>query len=264
MSESPVELLRAVEEISQLAAQCQMRYFGQIEVGDVGFKGRRDLVTDADRETEAVIVGEIRKRFPHHAILAEETLSSGGDGVAPDTPLWIIDPIDGTTNFVHSHPFFASSIAVCLDGAPQAACVLAPKLDECYTASLSGGAQLNGRPIHVTRTTDIADSLLATGFAYRVGEHADNNLDRFGRIVKEVRAMRRCGSAALDLCFVAAGRYDGYWELELSPWDMAAGALIVREAGGVVTDIVGGDDWLFGRSILSAAPGLFEDLLRRL
>ena len=160
-------------------------------------------------------------------------------------PLWIIDPIDGTTNFVHSHPFFASSIAVCLDGSPQAACVLAPKLDECYTATL-------------------ADSLLATGFAYRVGEHADDNLDRFGHIVKEVRAMRRCGSAAIDLCFVAAGRYDGYWELELSPWDVAAGGLIVREAGGVVTDMAGGDEWLFGRSLLGAAPGVYEDLLHRL
>jgi len=220
-------------------------------------KGSIDPVTDADLASERLIVERLRARWPGHAICAEEEVH--------DTqlagPTWYVDPLDGTVNFSQAHPFFAVSIA-CYDGPrPVAAVVHAPRLQETFAAAAGLGATLNGQRLAVSAKTALIESVLATGFAYKRRELADNNVGHFADMVLRVRGMRRCGSAALDLAYVAAGRLDGYWEPHLSPWDVAAGALLVREAGGIVTDMRGGDDWLHGRSAVACGPGLHADIL---
>jgi myo-inositol-1(or 4)-monophosphatase len=220
-------------------------------------KGAIDPVTDADVAAERLIVERIRARWPGHAICAEEEVH--------DTALaglsWYVDPLDGTVNFSQAHPFFAVSIA-CYDGAtPLAAVVHAPRLRETFAAGAGLGTTLDGQRCTVSAKTRLIESVLATGFAYKRRELADNNVAHFADMVLRVRGMRRCGSAALDLAYVAAGRLDGLWEPHLSPWDVAAGALLVREAGGVVTDMQGGATWLHGRSMVACGPALHADIL---
>jgi myo-inositol-1(or 4)-monophosphatase len=220
-------------------------------------KGAIDPVTDADLASERLIVERLRARFPSHAICAEEEVR---DAASPG-PTWYVDPLDGTVNFSQAHPFFAVSIA-CYDGpVPVAAVVHAPRLRETFAAAAGCGATLNGQLLGVSAKAALLESVLATGFAYRRRELADNNVAHFADMVLRVRGLRRCGSAALDLAYVAAGRLDGYWEPHLSPWDVAAGALLVREAGGVVTDMRGGDDWLHGRSAVACGPALHASIL---
>lgn len=239
-----------LEATAKEAGDVITRWYGRIE--EVGRKGVRDLVTVADREAEALVIARIREAFPGEAILAEETLS--GQGMADR--LWVLDPLDGTTNFVHRIPHVAVSLAYWEAGKPVAACVFNPILGECFTAAFGCGAYLNGRALRVSATSELREALLATGFHYRMEQTDDDNLQHFVDLAKKVRGLRRLGSAALDLCYVADGRYDGFWELHLSPWDVAAGGLIVREAGGVVTDFHRGDDWLMGKSIIAANPAI--------
>lgn len=224
---------------------------------DVQVKGRpRDLVTEADRASEARILAAIRKEFPGDGIVAEES----SPGEIRGGRVWIVDPLDGTVNFAHGVPLFSVSIALAVDGVPVAGCVHAPYLEETYSASAGEGATLNGEPLRVSEESDPAQSLLCTGFAYRRNEVAENNLDNFVRMELLARGVRRLGSAALDLAFVSCGRFDGFWELWLSPWDVAAGVLLVREAGGLVTEVGGGPDPLFGGSILAANADLHGKL----
>jgi len=206
-------------------------------VRDIQFKGEgtRDLVTEADKRSEAIIVETITRRFPDHRILAEEGTGTGGMGEYR----WIIDPLDGTTNFAHSYPLFCVSIAVERAGEMLVGVVFAPYMRELFVASRSEGATLNGRPLAVSGTTELPKALLCTGFPYRLDASANNNLSHWSNFVLRSQGTRRDGAAALDLCYVAAGRYDGFWEFSLSPWDMAAGALVVQEAGGIVTMPVG-------------------------
>lgn len=217
---------------------------------------RRDLVTDADRASEAAVLEVIRRVRPGDAVIAEETAAKA----APGGRTWIVDPLDGTVNFAHGIPLFSVSVGLVIDGAPTVGVVHAPMLGELFAGAAGGEATLNGTPVRVSGTPTLADAILATGFAYDLENLADQNLDNLAAVAKKARGIRRLGSAALDLAWVAAGRLDGFWELHLSPWDVAAGAAIVRAAGGRVTDMTGGEEWLFGRH-LAATGGPFHDEL---
>lgn len=229
---------------------------------------RRELVTAADRAAEHIVVGGLQRAFPAHAVLAEEgVLTTQGRPSSDSEWLWIVDPLDGTTNFVHDIPFYGVAIALAHRGAPVVGVVHAPALGETFAGARGLGAVrrfADGRaaPLHVSRTDAFADALLATGFSYNRNEPGrDDNSGNLARVLPHCRDLRRLGSAELDLCLVAAGSYDGYWERYLAPYDVAAGAVLVREAGGVVTDFAGGDDWLFGDSVV-ASNGRVHDELR--
>lgn len=219
-------------------------------------KGETDLVTDVDLRAEAAIVAAIRERFPEHAVLAEEG-SVGGDD--PDRR-WIIDPLDGTTNFAHGFPFFCVSVAFALRGEPVVGVVYDPTLDETFVGVRGQGATLNGRPLAVSATADLRRSLLATGFPYRRAS-LGRALRQFAALSFQARAVRRVGSAALDAAYVAAGRLDGYWEAIVNDWDVAAGVVLAREAGAVVTDLAGRDFQLGAGEICVASPGIHAALL---
>lgn len=217
-----------------------------------------DLVTEVDRRCEDLIVEALRRERPADAILAEE--GSNREAAGADWR-WVIDPLDGTVNYAHGYPRFCVSIGVEHRGARAAGAIFDPLLEELYTAVRGGGAFRNGTPIRVSRETDLAKGLFATGFAYDVHRSTEDNLDHFARFVKRARAVRRDGSAALDLCYVASGRLDGYWELKLHPWDLCAGTLLVEEAGGVVTDLSGAKLALDGRSVVSSNGGVHAAML---
>ena len=220
-----------------------------------------DLVTDVDHACEALIVGSIQSERPGDAILAEE----GGGSDSPDaTWRWLIDPLDGTTNYAHGYPRFCVSIGVEFENERSVGVVYDPLLDELYSAVRGGGATRNGKPICVSKESDLGAALVATGFAYDVRRSAKDNLDQFAKFVKTVRAIRRDGSAALDLCYVASGRLDGFWEPKLHPWDVAAGNLIVSEAGGRVTDLAGGPALRSGHETVASNGHLHEAILQLL
>jgi myo-inositol-1(or 4)-monophosphatase len=221
-------------------------------------KGRIDLVTEFDRRSEALLVSRIRQRFPDHAILAEE---SGAGGASAARVRWLCDPLDGTTNYAHNYPFFCVSVGVEVDGAMAAGVVFDPVRDELFAAAAGAGATRNHVPIHVSRIADVDAALLVTGFPYDVREHPDRHVPLFQEFLLRAQGVRRDGSAALNLCYVAMGRFDGMWEGNLSPWDVAAGSLIVREAGGVVTGYGGEAFRLDGRRIVTANPALHAKLL---
>ena len=223
-------------------------------------KGRIDLVTEYDRRSEGLLLARIRERFPEHAILAEES------GVhpprsSPDGVRWLCDPLDGTTNFAHNYPFFGVSVGVEVQGAMAAGAVYDPVRDEMFAAAAGHGATLNGRPIRVSAIDRIEDALLVTGFPYDVREHPERHVPLFQDFLLRAQGVRRDGSAALNLCYVAMGRFDGMWEGNLSPWDIAAGSLVVREAGGVITGYAGEPLRLDGRRIVAANPALHARML---
>jgi len=199
-------------------------------------KGAIDLVTEVDVAVEKMFRALIAERFPEHAILAEEF---GGASAAPKGPCWVFDPLDGTTNFAHGLPIFCSTVALEIDGVAQVAAVYDPNRRELFTAELGSGARLNGRPLTVSPADRLLDAMLVTGFPYDVHKRVDDIVGLFADFVGVARAVRRLGSAAIDLCYVAAGRMDGFWEADLKPWDIAGGALVVAEAGGRVTTLSG-------------------------
>ena len=216
-----------------------------------------DLVTEVDHACEAHIVGVLAGERSGDAILAEE---GGGSDREDAAWRWIIDPLDGTTNYAHGYPRFCVSIGVEKDGVREVGVVYDPLLDELYEAVRGRGARLNGRTLQVSDEHDLGSALMATGFAYDVRRSPEDNLEHFARIIKRARAVRRDGSAALDLCYVAAGRFAGFWELKLHPWDVAAGLLIVDEAGGRTSDLHGGPPPRSGRTIV-ASNGRIHDAL---
>ncbi len=205
----------------------------------IEYKGGIDLVTDADRAAEEAILELVQARYPDHAILAEESGATAGTATGKERLRWIIDPLDGTTNYSHRLPHFSVSIAVEDAQGVVIGVVFDPIREELFAATRGQGATLNGSPIRVSQTLTMDQALLCTGFPYDVRERPDAPLGLFDRLVRKARGMRRFGSAALDLAYIACGRYDGYFEFGLKPWDLAAGALLVREAGGVVTRIDG-------------------------
>jgi myo-inositol-1(or 4)-monophosphatase len=211
---------------------------------DIRKKGTIDLVTEADLAVEQMFRAVVAERFPEHAILAEEfgaTAAPSGTTVAVDGRryCWIFDPIDGTTNYAHGLPIFCSSLALEIDGRVDVAAVYDPSRRELFTAERGCGAYLNGTRLRVADTGAVLDSMLVTGFPYDVHTNVGDIIEMFGAFVAEARAVRRLGSAALDLCYVAAGRFEGFWEQRLQPWDIAGGSLVVEEAGGTVTGLDG-------------------------
>ncbi len=242
------------------AGRVLLTHFGKVRSGAVGYKGRVDLVTAADLEAEEVVVSAIRTRFPEHGVVAEERLPETG---SPEHR-WIVDPLDGTTNFVHGYPFFCVSIALEIAGEPHLGVVHAPLLDETYHAVRGEGAFLDGRPVRVSETDELIRSLLATGFPYDRWRLERNNLAEFCELTMATQGVRRSGSAALDLAGVASGRLDGFWEFALKPWDVAAGSVLVREAGGDVTDLKGGRDYRDGAEIVATNGRIHAALLAAL
>lgn len=251
------------DEAAHEAGDLLLERFGRLAEGDVRSKSAaRDLVTAADVASERHLVQRLREAFPDHAIEAEEETLDARDE-DDQTPRWFLDPLDGTVNFVHGLPMFAVSMGLFVGGRPELAVVHLPRMGETFTALAGDGARLNGEPIAVSDCAALGDAILATGFPYRRNELEHNNLANFNSFFLDVRGVRRMGSAAIDLAYVAAGRLDGYWELHLSPHDVAAGALLVREAGGRVTDADGGDAWLREGHIVAAGPGLHEAIRER-
>ncbi len=225
----------------------------------VAHKGVIDLVTEADLAAEALIVSVLEREFPGCAILAEE--GHGGTARGPFT--WIIDPLDGTTNYAHGLPFFSVSIGLEVEGEIEFGVVHIPALEEVFIAHRGLGARLNGMPIHVSGTSSLDASLLTTGFPYDIRTSRETNLEHFAEFSRRSFAVRRAGSAAMDFCYVAAGYYDGFWELKLNPWDCAAGYLMVREAGGRVTNFCGRAGSIYDRASL-ATNGLIHDAMLNL
>ncbi|HEY5627440.1 MAG TPA: inositol monophosphatase family protein [Nitrospira sp.] len=223
----------------------------------VSHKNPINLVTDADHAAEQCIIQHIRARFPSHRILAEER---GSETESLSRYHWVVDPLDGTTNFAHGFPFYAVSIGVEDEGCGLIGVVFDPVRDELFTAQTGDGARLNGQPIRVSSTAQLDQSLLVTGFAYDIRDTPNNNLNHFSRFALQVQGLRRTGSAALDLCYVAAGRFDGFWEVKLSPWDMAAGVVILQEAGGKVTDFKGQSHSIYQPELV-ASNGLVHDAM---
>ncbi len=238
----------------------------------VSLKAARNLVTTTDVEAEKLIIEEIRKSFPAHRILAEESSEETALVAYDRGPLWVIDPIDGTTNFAHGHPHVGVSIGWIHDGRAEVGVVLSPFQEEIFSATFGGGAFCNDSPISVTSTTRFEDALIATGFPYD-RSNVDTICDRLKKVLRDCRDVRRVGAASLDFCWVACGRFDGFYEQGLSPWDGVAGKVIVREAGGVVGHFpydsgqvpsnvrYTGD--LFMDNVIAATPGIYEALLHR-
>lgn len=255
MPHDPLLLATAVEAVVR-AGDLQIARFGQaIEVSK---KGRIDLVTEIDLAVERMFRAMVAERFPDHDVLAEEL---GGATERPSGRYcWIFDPLDGTTNYAHGLPIFCASLGLEIDGRLEVAAVYDPSRRELFTAERGQGAFLNGRPIRVSRAITLLDSVLVTGFPYNVHDPAAAGpvLDLFGEFILRAQAVRRLGSAALDVCYVAAGRMDGFWEERLKPWDVAAGALIVEEAGGRITGIDGGPFDVRQPSLI-ASNGLVHD-----
>ena len=221
---------------------------------DIDHKGSINIVTDVDLASERLIREAISTYYPRHEILAEE----GGLSESSSEYRWIVDPLDGTTNYAHGYPMFCVSIALECKGEVVLGVVYDPMRDELFAAEQGGGAALNNRPIHVSKTSELMQGLLSTGFPYDIKTSKLTNLDHWANFAMNAQALRRDGAAALDLCYVACGRFDGFWELNLSPWDTAAGALIVAEAGGRVTNFTGGSFSNYKPEIV-ASNGLIHD-----
>ena len=227
----------------------------------VNYKGIIDLVTEVDHQSEDFLLGEIRGKYPGHHIFAEESGIIQGN----DQNIWFIDPIDGTVNYAHHIPIFCVSIAYASGGNLMLGAVYDPMRDEMYTAERGKGAHLNGKPIHVSAATEMQKSLLVTGFPYDAWNTKQDNFANFVHFAKMSQGVRRLGSAALDLCYVAAGRFDGFWEMSLKPWDVAAGGLIAEEAGATVTSVSGDKDYISPpQSVVAAAPGIHAHIVQEL
>ncbi len=224
---------------------------------EITYKRRSDLVTEADRRSEALIVKRLRARYPKHGIVAEE----GGGQRSDSDYCWYVDPLDGTTNFAHGFPVYCVTLGLALRGEVAAGVVYDPTREELYTAERGSGAYLNNRRIHVSKTAQLAEGLVATGFPPFAQNH-DLNIEFYFRFTKLSHGIRRAGSAALDLCSVATGRFEGFWELKLNPWDKAAGSLLVEEAGGRVTDIRGEPFKLLGEDIFASNGLVHEEMCR--
>jgi len=248
--------LETAAEAARRAGEIIVKKARRLSTVRVEEKGRNDFVSEVDRMAEQAIIATIRDAWPDHEILAEE---SGGSLEGRWT--WIIDPLDGTTNFLHGYPAYAVSIGLAHEGSMHTGLVYNPIAPEMFWATRGQGARLYGMPITVSERSGLEDTLLGTGFPFKLQKHLDAYLDMFKAIFPRTRGIRRNGSAALDLANVAAGRLDGFWEMGLMPWDMAAGALLIEEAGGRVCDFEGGDDWLASGNIVAGSPAVCDEIL---
>jgi myo-inositol-1(or 4)-monophosphatase len=243
-----------LSELERLARQAgEILRLGYEQEHQVRYKGAIDLVTEIDHQSEELLLGEIQRLFPGHQIVSEEI------GLVPGCAgeQWYVDPLDGTVNYAHGVPFFSVSIAYAQAGIVKLGVVYDPMRAELFAAERGQGARLNGRSLQVSKVSELQRSLLVTGFPYDAWLTTQNNLEYYGRFAKLTQGVRRMGSAALDLCYLAAGRLDGYWELSINPWDVAAGGLIAMEAGATVTNTQGQTDYITPPcSVLAATPAI--------
>jgi myo-inositol-1(or 4)-monophosphatase len=259
------ELLDTALAAAEAAAQVHRRWAGRIRTEEAAEKTTNsDFVTKVDMEAQAAAVNRIREAFPRHPILAEEDDEGARNRAAEEErlPIWVVDPLDGTTNFLHGHPFFASSVGVVLNGRPMAGAVVSASSGERWWAAADQGAYRNGERIVVSRTRELRYALVGTGFPFKLLDRLPEYLEQFGRVLPATAGIRRGGSAALDMCHLAQGSLDAFWELWLAPWDIAAGLCILEEAGGVARRVEGGPlDLLSAGSVLAAnSPGLLDAL----
>lgn len=248
--------LESAIEFARRAGKIQLESFGSSH--EVKHKGKIDIVTEVDKACEDMIFSEIRKLFPEDDVLAEE----GSSRTTGAEYRWIVDPLDGTVNYAHGFPFFSVSIAIEKKGELVAGVIFDPSRNELFSAETGKGMNLNGKLVKVSKVEALDHAMVATGFAYNVHEEERyTNIDHFGNFVKRAQAVRRPGSAAIDLAWISCGRIDGFWELYLKPWDMAAGVVIIREAGGRVTDFVGGKYTLAGSQILASNGSIHDEMI---
>ena len=252
-------MLNIAVRAARNAGNLIVRYLDRVDQLTIDNKKRNDFVTEVDRQAEQEIISVIRKAYPNHAILAEESGEHPGDEYQ-----WIIDPLDGTTNFLHSFPQFAVSIALRHRGRLDQAVVYDPLRQELFTASRGAGALLNDRRIRVSKQHSLEGALLGTGFPFRDQQYLEAFINMFRDLTRDTAGIRRPGSAALDLAWLAAGRIDGFWEIGLSIWDMAGGVLLIQEAGGLVSDFAGGHDFLDTGNIVAASPKLLAPILKQI
>lgn len=249
-------MLNIATRAARSAGNIVVRYLDRLDELTVASKQANDFVSEVDRQAEDAIIQTLRKAYPDHAILAEESGKQGENDY-----LWIIDPLDGTTNFLHGFPSFSVSIALQHKGTLEQAVVYDPLLQEMFTATRGSGAMVNNRRLRVSRRRSLEGALLGTGFPFKQQEHLDTYLATFKALFPDAAGIRRQGSAALDLAYVAAGRLDGFWEIGLNPWDMAAGVLLIREAGGIVGDFEGGGQYMDTGNIVCGNPKVFAAIV---
>jgi myo-inositol-1(or 4)-monophosphatase len=255
----PTELLDTAVRAARAGATALAPFLAGSAPIDVSEKSRHDFVTAADIAVERAVAAEILRSHPGHRILGEE--EAHADLSLPG-PVWIVDPLDGTTNFIHGYPVFAVSVGCAESGRVLAGAVFDPSRNELFVGARGHGAEVNGRRLCVSARRTIHDALIGTGFPFRQLERVDAYLATLRDVIEVTAGVRRPGSASLDLCAVAAGRYDGFWEQGLKPWDMAAASVMIEEAGGTVTDFHGdGAGWLEGGDVVTGAPGVHEELL---
>ena len=259
-------VLEVASRAARAAAEVHERHLGQVKADDWSSKGISDFVSFVDHEAEAEILSHVRQAFPTHHILAEESHSAeNAEGAESAEWVWIVDPLDGTTNFLHRFPMYCASIGVLHRGAPVVAAVACSATQQEWTAYAGGGAYCNGERIHVSEIP-FRRALIGTGFPFKLPQILPTYLRQFEHIIRDVSDIRRGGSAALDLCYLANGFLDGFWELDLRPWDYAAGVLMIREAGGIVTGLDGSDpEWAAdGGGIIAGNPSVYHDIVRKL
>ncbi|OGE20203.1 MAG: inositol monophosphatase [Candidatus Dadabacteria bacterium RIFCSPHIGHO2_12_FULL_53_21] len=247
--------INVAEKAAREAGEVLRANLGKVK--EITFKGKNSLVTEVDKLSEDIIIDSIKRSFPSHDVFAEES----GRRSTSSEYVWIIDPLDGTTNYAHGYPFFSISIALEVDGTVKAGLVYDPVKDEMFSAELGKGAFMNGEAIGVSGSARLDESHLVTGFVHDDARMVEENLRHFSDFIWRARAVRRDGSAALDLCYVACGRFDGFWELGLNPWDTAAGALIVEEAGGRVTNFTGDEYSIYVKEILASNNGIHSEMI---
>ena len=250
------EILQIAESIVRTAGAVLKEGYGNVR--HIRQKGAIDLVTEFDVRSEEIIISSLQKEFPDHAIMAEES----GRGATVSEYQWVIDPLDGTTNFAHGIPIFSVTMSLMKNNAPVVGVVYDPLRNEMFSAELGQGATLNGQSIHVSSQAKLGDAIISTGFPYDIRTSPRNNLDQFVQFQLRTQAVRHLASAALDCTWTAMGRLDGYWEFGNKPWDIGAGALIVREAGGQVTSADGGDNFIADETILVSNSLLHEQMLQ--
>ncbi|MFN5165671.1 MAG: inositol monophosphatase family protein [Pseudomonadota bacterium] len=262
MSQSLHPMLNIAVKAARAAGAIINRAALDLEVLKVGTKGPNDYVSEVDRAAEQAIIDTLLEAYPDHGVLAEESGRERGNRTSDF--VWIIDPLDGTTNFLHGFPVYAVSIALAHRGVVQQAVVYDPTRNDLFVASRGRGAFVNDRRLRVSRRTRLADALVGTGFPFRRGDNVKRDLERFEEVMQNCAGLRRPGAAALDLCYVAAGWYDGFFETGLSPWDVAAGSLIVTEAGGLVGNFTGEADFLHQREVVAGNPRIYGQLVQLL
>lgn len=260
MSQALHPMLNIAVKAARAAGSIINRAALDLEVLKIGSKGPNDYVSEVDRAAEEAIIGTLLEAYPGHGILAEE--SGRAHGAKNSEYVWIIDPLDGTTNFLHGFPVYAVSIALAHRGQVQQAVVYDPTRNDLFFASKGRGAFLNDRRLRVSKRIRIADALIGTGFPFRKGDNFKRYVRMFEEVMQSCSGLRRPGAAALDLCYVAAGYYDGFFETGLSPWDVAAGSLMITEAGGLIGNFTGESDYLYQREVVAGNPKIYGQLVQ--